>query len=146
MPTSLLGSGDYQVELYVEDSAGQSDTIALPLSFTVLQDVVASFQCSLDQSFWQDCTILNVSQGETVYFQDQSTPSEGATSVTSWSWTFEDGSPVSSTAQNPNTAFQSSGNKTVNLQATDDVGRQDTVELAISVSLPLPDWQEISPF
>jgi hypothetical protein len=144
--TQIMGPGNYQAELYVQDTIGASDTLSPLLSFTIRQDIVASFQCSLDQSLWQDCTTLNVSQGEVVYFQDQSTPSEAASAVTTWSWTFQNGNPATSTVQNPSSVFQSSGSKTVTLVATDNLGRQDTVQTTISVSLPFPDWEEISPF
>ena len=42
--------------------------------------------------------------------------------IDSWAWTFQDGSPSTSTAQNPTVSFTSSGYKTVTLSVTNAAG------------------------
>jgi hypothetical protein len=142
--TQILGPGDFTVELYVRDTGAASDTDIV--DFTLLQDASASFQCSLNQLVWQDCTSFTPSQGERVYFQDQSTPSQGASSIVSWDWTFESGNPSSSSSQNSSVVFGGSGAKSVTLVVTDNLGRQDTYQTSISFSFPFPSWEEVSPF
>lgn len=146
VPTQSLGAGTFQATLKVEDKKAATST-SPPKSFTLKQDAVASFRCSLDQATWKACSDIKATKGETVYFQDQSTPSEGAASITAWSWSFINGSPSSSTQQNPNTKFQSTGSKSVSLTVTDSVGRTDTSDpVTINVGLSFPSWEEISPF
>lgn len=142
--TQSLGPGTFSATLKVQDAAGEIDTE--PKSFTIKQDAVANFNCSLDGSAWKNCTQVKPAKGETVFFQDLSTPSEGASSITNRSWTFASGNPASSSLQNPASAFQSSGAKQVSLTVTDNAGRQDTMQTTINVSLSFPDWQELSPF
>ena len=55
--------------------------------------------------------------GEKVFFLDQS-----LANPTSWSWTFEDGTPATSTEQHPTVIFNSIGPKTVTLEASNDKG------------------------
>lgn len=52
----------------------------------------------------------NICPGQSISFTDQST---GA--PTSWSWTFDGGSPATSTSQNPTISFSSPGNHTITL-------------------------------
>lgn len=56
--------------------------------------------------------------GTPVRFVDNSTRSF----ATSWNWTFQDGNPSSSTAQNPTVTFDSPGWKTVTLTVGNDFG------------------------
>uniref|UniRef100_UPI003217CB69 PKD domain-containing protein n=1 Tax=uncultured Draconibacterium sp. TaxID=1573823 RepID=UPI003217CB69 len=53
-----------------------------------------------------------INTGETVSFSDLSTD------ATSWSWTFEGGTPATSTAQNPTVTYTTSGSYNVTLTAT----------------------------
>jgi hypothetical protein len=142
---STFFAGNYEAGLYVEDSHGLSSTTTQ--NFTILQDAIAGFKCSLDNSNWQDCGIIIPSVGEMVYFLDQSSPSEGAL-IISRDWTFQDGNPANNfdNETNPSTQFQSSGNKEVHLVITDSAGRTDEQILTVGLSLPLPGWKEIPPF
>ncbi len=146
---SPISPGNYTVELYVEDLAGAPSTDIQ--SFTILQDAIADFECSLDNSTWKDCEVIRPSVGEKVYFLDQSTPSEGAT-ILHRSWTFPDGTPANDVDNNsnPSTRFQSAGQKQVVLIVEDSAGRADTTpateEYRVTVQLSLPEWEEIPPF
>jgi hypothetical protein len=59
------------------------------------------------------CTV-----GVPCQFQDLSTDSDGE--VTGWSWTFPDGTPVTSPERNPLVTFSAPGTKAVTLVVTDD--------------------------
>ena len=52
---------------------------------------------------------------------------------TSWLWTFAGGTPGSSTSQNPTITYNSAGNYTVTLRATNSLGFDDTVRTAYIV-------------
>ncbi|MGB0523896.1 MAG: M43 family zinc metalloprotease [Flammeovirgaceae bacterium] len=58
-----------------------------------------------------------ITAGQSVNFTDQST-----NTPTSWSWTFEGGSPASSTAQNPSVTYNTAGTYEVALTATNSFG------------------------
>ena len=83
--------------------------------------------------------------GELVQFTDQSTVFGGATKV-SWSWTFQDGNPSSSSNQNATTTFTSAGQKTVTLRVTDSDGFSCQGQKTVNAQMPLPEWKEIPPF
>jgi len=143
--TQILGSGNYTAELYVEDQSGASASTTQ--SFTIKQDAIADFKCSLDNSTWKDCVTLRPVVNEIVYFLDQSSPSEGA-SITNRSWTFPDGDPATNidNETNPSTKFKSAGAKEVSLTITDSAGRTASRDYTINIQLPLPEWEEIAPF
>jgi PKD repeat protein len=63
--------------------------------------------------------------GGTVNFSDMS-----AYNPTSWSWTFEGGSPSTSTAQNPSVTYDALGTYTVTLTATNDLGSDTETKTA----------------
>jgi hypothetical protein len=77
---------------------------------------------------------------ELIQFTDQTTYYNGATS---WSWDFDDES--TSNLQNPAHSYSESGEYMVNFTACDDIGCC-TREKEVSVSLSLPEWEEIPPF
>ena len=56
---------------------------------------------------------------------------------TSWSWTFGDGSPLS-TVQNPSHAYSAPGNYSVTLTATNASGPSTPLTVGISVVIPVP--------
>ncbi|MCK5059281.1 MAG: PKD domain-containing protein [Candidatus Aminicenantes bacterium] len=58
-----------------------------------------------------------VEEGDSVSFTDQST-----NNPTSWSWTFEGGTPSGSTAQNPSVTYNTAGTYDVSLTATNSAG------------------------
>jgi len=86
------------------------------------------------------------SADEDVQFTDQSTV-YGGSSKSSWSWAFQDGSPISSSVQNPvNIQFTSSGSKAVTLQVTDSSGYICPGTENVDINIDLPDWEEILPW
>ena len=65
-------------------------------------------------------------------FTDGSTDSDG--SIASRSWTFENGTPATSTDQNPTVVFSAAGTYTVTLSVTDNEGATDDFELDVTVT------------
>lgn len=90
-------------------------------------------------------TPLNPTVDESTQFTDQSTV-YGGSSKSSWSWTFQNGSPPSSIIQNPLIKFLSTGAKAVTLRVTDSDGFACTGQKTVNTLLKLPDWKEIPPF
>jgi len=82
---------------------------------------------------------------EDVLFSDQSTVYGGA-SKSSWSWTFENGNPGSSSQQNPTIQFTTTGDKDVVLGVTDSDGYTCSQTKTVGVQEVLPDWKEILPW
>lgn len=140
-----LSSGNYTVKLTVEDTAGQSDSTTR--NFTILQEAIADFKCSLDNSTWQDCEDIEPNAKEVVYFLDESLPSEGSSFITNREWSFENGDPGENLGNeiNPFTHFQAPGSRRVNLTVTDNQGRTSKETHAISVKSALPKYREVSP-
>lgn len=79
-----------------------------------------------------------------VQFTDESTAYGGA-SIISWSWTFQDGDPATSSLKNPLVKFLSEGDKAVTLEACDSDGYCCPEEKSIYVNFPLPEWKERIP-
>lgn len=71
--------------------------------------------------------------GESASFQDLSIPAFNGT-LSAWEWDFGDGQ--SSVLQNPNHAYSSSGNQTVQLVVHTDVGCSDTITKQLYVKVP----------
>lgn len=139
--TSYLGS--HNASFNAIDIEGASSTSSL--SFYIRRDIIADFNCSLNSlGPFGDCSLINPQVNEDVYFQDGSTPSEGA-SITSWSWTFQDGDPVSSGIQNPNSEFTQSGGKNVTLTVIDNQSRTRSITKIIRVGGLRPKWKEVIP-
>ncbi|MBA3318876.1 MAG: PKD domain-containing protein, partial [Gemmatimonadales bacterium] len=64
-------------------------------------------------------------------FADSSTDSDGT--VEEWSWSFENGDPASSPAQNPGVVFAAAGTYTVDLTVTDNEGATDDFTREVTV-------------
>jgi hypothetical protein len=79
---------------------------------------------------------------ESVQFTDQTNFAPGASSKT-WSWDFGDAG--FSASQNPSHTYAQTGAFGVTLQAGDNVGSCSNLQ-TVNVSVPFPEWQEISPF
>lgn len=139
-----MPTGNHTAQLSVEDSFGEQSSTQKP--FTLKRDIIVNFECSLDGSTWQGCNTIQPVQGEIVWMRDISAPSEGASAITGWAWTFQNGNPASVNTKAVSTTFQSSGSKTVTLQVTDNNGRARTGTQTINLAIPFPEWQEISPF
>src|SRR3989449_451082 len=78
-------------------------------------------------AFTASCPTLTCS------FTDQSSDPDG--SVTSWQWTFGDGT-TGSTAQNPSHTYSAGGSYTVTLTVTDNQGAQNSVTHSVAPSQP----------
>jgi len=147
--TAILTAGTYTTELYVQDSAGASDTETI--TFYLKQEAIADFMCSLDNLNWKVCETLKPFKGELVYFKDDpsllehSTPSEGATSITKRTWKLDGNIFNSDNNPNPSTNLNQTSN-TIELEITDNLGRTDSISHTISTKLPPPEWREIAPF
>ena len=90
-------------------------------------------------------TPQNPTINENAQFTDQSTVSGGA-GKSSFFWTFQDGSPPSSTLRNPLVKFLSTGAKSITLKVTDSDGFNCTGQKTLNTFLKLPEWEEIAPF
>jgi len=74
------------------------------------------------------------------------TQTEEGTTLRSWQWTFEDATPQTSTNQNPTgVTFNSIGEKTVTLQATNSRSETCTLSQEITVQSLSPKWIEVVP-
>ncbi len=65
-------------------------------------------------------TPLNVIEGGSVSFTDNS--SDGGNAITSWSWSFSGGTPSSSSSQNPTVTYNTAGTYNVSLTVTNSQG------------------------
>jgi PKD repeat protein len=73
-----------------------------------------------------------ITVGDTVNFTDSST-----NSPTSWDWTFEGGTPATSTAQNPSVTYNTVGTYTVQLIAANSAGSDTELKVDyITVNIP----------
>jgi len=146
-----ISSGNYTIKLEVADAGGVTSTA--DHSITVRQEAIAAFECSLKPGEgWKSCDNFRVSEDVLVYFRSVngtllSRPSEGASSITGFSWTFEDGTPATGTLQNPSVKFKKvdANSGLVTLKITDDVGRTDTTSHQLQITIPLPEWREVPP-
>lgn len=85
------------------------------------------------------------SVNELVQFVDQTTVFGGATK-SSWSWTFPDGNPPTSSQQDPVIAFLSVGSKNITLRVTDSDGYSCVLQLPTpDIQQALPKWKEVPP-
>jgi len=157
LPT-LPASQDYHVKLYVEDIEGRSDEETH--DFYVRLEAIAEFECSLKPSEgWESCDNFRVSEDVLVYFRGVngillSRPSEGASSITNFSWTLKDGtrssswcSPPIPSVSCPSASFKKvdANSGLVTLKITDNVGRTDTEDHQLLITTPLPEWREVPP-
>lgn len=106
-------AGNYTVELTATNDGG-SDTETKVDYITVMPVPVAEFTAD----------VTTIDEGQSVNFSDLSTD------ATSWSWTFNGGTPSSSTAQNPTVTYNTAGTYTVELTATNAVGSDTETKTA----------------
>jgi vibriolysin len=86
---------------------GEVEDYTVNISGGVIQPPVAAFTASA----------TTVTVGGSVTFTDQST-----NNPTSWAWSFEGGTPTSSTSQNPTVTYNTEGTYNVSLTATNSAG------------------------
>ena len=139
----------YTIQLYVEDSVGNSDTATK--EFTIRREASAGFVCSFNNEDWISCDDISPSQGQIIYLSDSqpsplehSSPSEGASSIVSRKWEIVGGA-VFSQDNESNPQISLDENSTIKLTITDNQGRSDSQTHQIGVGLPLPEWQETAP-
>jgi PKD repeat protein len=116
-PTIQYNSvGTFDVTLTAYNSAGSDPEVKLNyITVTAApQPPVAAFTAST----------TTVTVGGSVNFTDQST-----NSPTSWSWTFESGTPGSSTSQNPTVTYNSVGTFNVSLTAYNIAGSDNETKV-----------------
>ena len=116
---TFASSGTYNVILAVKSSSGCQNSVTKTVTVNPLP--VANFN------------FINSCQGSAVNFTDNSSVSSG--NITTYAWTFGDGS--TSSAQNPSHAFAASGNYNVSLQVTTAGGCTNTIVRTITV-YPMP--------
>lgn len=92
---------------------GEVEDYSVSISGGVVNPPVAAFTASS----------TNIDVGQSVTFTDQST-----NDPTSWNWTFEGGTPSSSTSQNPVVTYNTAGTYNVTLQATNSAGSDSEVK------------------
>lgn len=156
-------AGNYTATLTVEDQPGNKD-ISAPQNFTIYQEAIADFMCSLtnEDGSWQNCGTISVSEEEIIYFRDDllapdlhSSHSEGAIAIISRVWEkSEDGNPFipfSSDNESNSSTTLGQGSATIRLTITDNnsvTGPRTVVndDYVVGVKVPLPEWREVSPF
>src|SRR5207249_4261072 len=115
-------AGSYTVTLTVKDNQNASSS---PVSHTVQ---VSPLNQPPTAAFTFNCTGLGCS------FSDQSSDPDG--SVTSWQWTFGDGT-AGSTAQNPSHTYSAAGSYTVTLTVKDNQNASSSpVSHTVQVNAP----------
>lgn len=119
----LAGPGKYVITLTVTNDLGYSDTamklVALPYSNTLPT---------------ADFTYEDLGDGNRVVFNDASSAGAG-TWIVSWYWTFESGSPSSSSLRFPGmVSFGAPGTYMVTLTVTNNLGESHTVGKAVKTS------------
>ena len=104
--------GTYDVTLEISNLAGDSDTELKTEYIVVDAFPVAEFEA--------DSVLIN--EGETVTFTDLSENSNA------WAWTFEGGTPTSSTDQSPVVTYNTADIYDVSLEVTNTAGATDSEE------------------
>ena len=114
--------GTYQVSLTIANACGQNTKTET--AYITVTDAQSSEAPEADFSF----ATSQQGNGFSVQFSDLST-----NLPTSWSWTFENGTPATSTEQNPVVVFATEGNYLVSLVAENEYGR-DSIARTIHVA------------
>ena len=148
-PPQFLSANNYTVNLYIEDSAGDSSSVNH--NFSILQDAIAGFQCSIDNVIWQVCEVITPEVGQEIYLKDDpslvehSTVSQGANVITHRRWSIVSEAPFSD-SNDPNPMLRVNELETIiELMVTDNVGRTAERVHIVNAVLPLPEWTEIRP-
>ncbi|HET8803561.1 MAG TPA: PKD domain-containing protein, partial [Aequorivita sp.] len=121
--------GVYDVSLTVSNIAGTSDVITKTDYITVDLAPLAEFAAD---------DVL-ISEGETVTFTDLS-----GNTADSWSWTFEGGTPATSTDQSPVVTYAAPGMYDVSLEILNAAGTSDSevkTEYIVVDALPIAEFE-----
>jgi len=127
--TSYDPSGDlnysttYYWKVVAYNTAGDATGCAVWSFTTVIAAPVADFSASA----------TSVIEGESVSFTDLSTNNPDG-----WSWTFNGGTPSTSTAQNPSVTYNTAGTYTVSLTASNSGGSDTETKTDYITVLALP--------
>lgn len=113
-------SGDYQVELTVENDEGETDTIIQTVSVNSIPNAGFSFESD------------TMEPGDQINFTDNSI--DEYSSVDTWSWNFDDG--TTSTEQNPSHVFEDEGEYNVSLTVEDEHGVEASAFKTIDIESP----------
>lgn len=147
-PTGLTFTPDYKYGFFSVQHPSGNNTPQQDATFGNVQfNASASVVFSLDQYLGAQAPAadfvasqVTVTEGQTVTFTDLST-----NNPTSWAWTFEGGTPATSTEQNPTVTYNTAGTYDVTLE-TSNVAGNDTeskaeyilVETDLGTNNPLP--------
>ena len=115
-------SGTYTVKLIAKNLAG-NDTVTKNDLITVVSSPVAGF----------DLSSQTIAEGGEVTFSDTS-----LNDPTSWEWTFEGGTPSTSTDQNPVVIYANSGTYNVSLKVTNPAGSNSTLKTNLIKVVAVP--------
>jgi M6 family metalloprotease-like protein len=130
VPTGVSGLTTMRVSMKYDTEQTPCETFAygevedytVNITGGIIDPPVADFSASA----------TTITQGDTVDFTDLST-----NTPTSWSWTFDGGTPGSSTAQNPSVTYNTPGTYTVQLIATNSAGSDTELKVDfITVNAP----------
>ncbi|MHA3789216.1 alkaline phosphatase PhoX [Flavobacterium hauense] len=130
-PTGLTFTPDYKYGFFSVQhpngtNAPQQDATFTDVNFNTSATVVFALNKDLGaQTPAADFTadITTVEEGETVTFTDLST-----NNPTSWSWTFEGGTPATSTEKTPVVTYETSGTYTVSLTTSNAAGTSPAID------------------
>ncbi len=117
-----IKGGTYQVTFTKNGYYPQTHTVTVADGETIILDVQLEAGEGLIPDFHANMT--NVAPGESVNFTDNT----WGVDLVSWTWTFEGGTPATSTAQNPtNITYNTVGTYDVTLTVTKGNGQTETI-------------------
>jgi PKD repeat protein len=131
--TPAYASGTTRMRVSMKWNASQ--TSCETFSYGEVEDYKVSFGATVAAPVAAfSASATTVTEGETIQFTDNST-----NNPTSWNWTFDGGSPASSSSQNPLITYNTAGEYSVSLTASNAAGSDnETLAAYITVySLPL---------
>ncbi|MDD2732037.1 MAG: hypothetical protein PHI53_02460 [Candidatus Pacebacteria bacterium] len=135
---SINFSTNYYWRVMVWDTNGPIDS---PWASSTIPSI-AEYPCP---SFTWDPSNPNVGENTDFFSAGTTCPSGPC----NYLWTFESGTPASSTSPNPaNIKFNSEGSKEVVLMVTDSLSRDCSLAIDVPIGMTLlpPEWIEIPPF
>jgi PKD repeat protein len=137
---SFGAPGTYMVTLTVTNNLGESHTVGKAVKTS--RDEIVYYTVNADFE------AADLGDGDRVHFMDKSYIDEPHVLI-SWYWTFESGTPSTSTLQHPGTVhFGTPGIYLVTLTVTADTGlvRSVAKSIMVTTSSPLPDTEPTANF